>query len=102
MIKRGFLLLWSVIGLFGCSTGTITPGATLLSGLTQYQSEMQSFGSSLQRWPERQRAGGALKTVITATVGSSAEFYRLVDLDVRKREFTITMRDGSVRADRLQ
>ena len=63
---------------------------------------MQRLGSSTVRWPERQRAGGTLKTIITGTVGGSAEFYRLVDLDIRKREFTVTMRETTVSPDRLQ
>ena len=63
---------------------------------------MQRLGSSAARWPERQRAGGTLKTVITGTVGGMTEFYRLVDLDIRKREFTVTMRETSVSPDRLQ
>jgi len=62
---------------------------------------MQRIGNSPERWPERQRAAGTLKTTVTATVGGSTEFFRLVDLDVRKREFTITLREG-VRADRMQ
>lgn len=94
-----FLLL---IGLTGCATGVYTPGATLLSGMQQYQGEMQRLGNSTSHWPERQQAAGTLKTIITATVGGSAEFYRLVDLDVRKREFTITMRETGLRPDRLQ
>ena len=56
----------------------------------------------MARWPERQRAGGTLKTTITATVGGSPEFYRLVDLDIRKREFIVTMRETSVRPDRVK
>ena len=99
--KIFMLLVW--VTLCGCSTGgAVTPGATLLSGISQYLAEMENAGNSLDRWPNRQRAGGTLKTIITATVGGSNEFYRLVDLDVRKREFIITMRDGSVRPDRLQ
>ena len=91
----------ALLMLCGCSTaGSFSSGATLLSGLGEYQEEMQQAGSSPTRWPDRQRAGGTLKTIITATVGGSREFYRLVDLDVRKREFIITMRDGSVRPDR--
>jgi hypothetical protein len=62
---------------------------------------MQSL-TAASRWPERQRAGGILKTVITTTVGASPEFYRLVDLDVRKREFTVTIRETTVRPDRLK
>lgn len=102
MKKIALLVLWLLISNLGCSTSTtITPGATLLSGLNQYQSEMQRLGG-LERWPDRQQAAGTLKTVVTATVGASREFYRLIDLDLRKREFMITMRQSSVGADRLQ
>ena len=62
---------------------------------------MQSLTAE-SRWPERQRAGGTLKTIITVTVGASPEFYRLVDLDVRRREFLITIRETSIRPDRLK
>jgi hypothetical protein len=102
MRNRWVLLLPVIAGLCGCTTATLSPGATLLSGIHQYQGEMQRLGNSPARWPERQRAGGTLKTIITATVGGSAEFYRLVDLDVRKREFNVTMRETSVRSDRLK
>lgn len=94
--------MWLLFWVCGCTAAApLTPGATLLSGLSEYQGEMQGIGGSTARWPERQRAGGALKLIITTTVGASAEFYRLVDLDVRRREFIITMRETSVRADRL-
>lgn len=63
---------------------------------------MLNYGNSHQRWPERQRAAGALKTVITATVGGSREFYRLVDMDLRRREFLLAMRESRLREDRLQ
>ncbi len=43
-----------------------------------------------------------MKTIITTTVGGSPEFYRLVDLDVRKREFIVTMRETTVRPDRVK
>jgi hypothetical protein len=102
MLKIRPMLLLLLIGAGGCATGAYTPGATLLMGMQQYQGEMQRLNSSTSRWPERQQLGGSLKTVITATVGGSAEFYRLVDLDVRKREFTITMRETSLRPERLQ
>jgi hypothetical protein len=101
MTKIKPMLLVLLIGVGGCVSSAHTPGATLLLGLQRYQGEMQRVGSSTSRWPERQQLGGELKTVITATVGESAEFYRLVDLDVRKREFTITMREISLRPDRL-
>jgi hypothetical protein len=96
------ILFLLIISAAGCSSGAYSRGATLLLGLQHYQGEMQRVGNSTSRWPERQQLGGQLKTVITATVGGSAEFYRLVDLDVRKREFTITMRETSLRPDRLQ
>jgi hypothetical protein len=102
MMKIKPLLCLLLVGAAGCATGAYTPGATLLLGMQQYQGEMQNAGNSTARWPERQQAVGTLKTVITATVGGSKEFYRLVDLDVRKREFTITMRETSLRPDRLQ
>jgi hypothetical protein len=101
MLKLSIALLLAVAGLAGCSTPNISRSGTLLSGLTQYHGDMQSI-SSVSRWPDRQRAAGTLKTVITGTVGASPEFYRLVDLDLRKREFTVTMRDTNVRPDRLR
>jgi hypothetical protein len=103
MTTAKVFLTLALVMLSGCSSNSsISPGATLLSGIGQYQVDMDSTGNSLTRWPERQRAGGTLKTIITATVGGSREFYRLVDLDVRKREFSVTMSDGSVRPDRMQ
>jgi hypothetical protein len=102
MMNRGVLLVAFAIGFSGCSTAAFTPGATLLAGLTQYQGEMQRLGGSTTRWPERQRVGTTLKTIITTTVGGSGEFYRLVDLDIRKREFALTMRETSLRADRVK
>jgi len=68
------LLFVLLIGAAGCSTGTYTRGATLLSGMQLYEGEMQRVANSPQRWPERQQAGGSFKTVITATVGGSKEF----------------------------
>jgi hypothetical protein len=92
-----------VAPLLGCATApAFTPGATLLAGITHYQGEMHRLGGSRERWPERQRAGGTLKTIITTTIGPSGEFYRLIDLDLRKREFAVTLRETAVRAERAQ
>ena len=102
MTSRFALLFGILIGISGCATVTYTPNATLLFGLAQYQGEMQRLINSSTRWPERQRAGGTLKTIITVTIGRSPEFYRLVDLDIRKREFVLTMRDTSLRPDRVK
>jgi hypothetical protein len=100
MIRRLYSWLLVVVTLSGCATTTLTPGATLLAGINQYQGDMQRYGTSMARWPERQRAGGSLKTIVTATVGGSTEFYRLIDLDIRKREFLATLRETSVRPER--
>jgi len=101
MMKLSLALLTVAAALSGCSTPNVSRSGTLLSGMTQYQGDMQAMSSS-SRWPERQRAAGTLKTVILGTLGASPEFYRLVDLDLRKREFNATMRDTNVRPDRLR
>jgi hypothetical protein len=95
-------MLLSLAVLYGCAAGNVSPGPTLVTGIKRYEGEMQAYGNSNQRWPERQRAAGALKTVITATVGGSREFYRLVDMDLQRREYLITVRESSLRPDRLQ
>jgi len=100
-MKSILALLLLAFAFSGCSTPNVSRSGTLLSSLTDYQIDMQSISSS-SRWPERQRVAGTLKTVITGTVGASPEFYRLVDLDLRKREFTATMRDTNLRPDRLR
>jgi hypothetical protein len=102
MLARWFFALLLCFPLAGCSTTTLSPGATLLSGLNQYQGEMRRLGNASTRWPDRQRAGSSLKTVVTATVGGSPEFYRLIDLDIRKREFTATLRETSLQPDRVK
>jgi hypothetical protein len=101
MRKITLVLLPLAFAFSGCATANVSRSGTLLSSLTEYQVDMQSISSS-SRWPERQRVAGTLKTVITGTVGASPEFYRLVDLDLRKREFTATMRDTNLRPDRLR
>ena len=101
MRKLALVLLPLAFAFSGCATSNVSRSGTLLSSLTEYQVDMQSISSS-SRWPERQRVAGTLKTVITGTVGASPEFYRLVDLDLRKREFTATMRDTNLRPDRLR
>jgi len=101
MLKKNLLLLLLVSVSSSCSTPNVSRSGTLLSGLTQYQGDMQTI-NSYSRWPERQRAAGSLKTIITVTVGPSPEFLRLVDLDLRKREFAAAMRDTNLRPERLR
>ena len=78
-------------GLLGCSSDTATPGATLLSAIKHYQSEMASIGSSPERWPERQRTAGTFKTVVTVMMERPVEFNRMIDLDLKAKEFAVTM-----------
>ena len=101
MVNLSLVLLLVLFAFSGCSTPNVSRSGTLLSGLTQYHGDIQSVNSA-SRWPERQRVAGTLKTVILGTVGASPEFYRLVDLDLRKREFVATMRDTNLRPDRLR
>ena len=86
--------------ILGCATASVNPGMTLLVGLNGYQEEMQSLASRPERWPDRQRMAESLKTTYTATLGGSKEFNRLVDLDLRRKEFLIALRETSIRADR--
>jgi len=103
MIARILLFICCAAGLSACATSTTASrGATLLSGLREYQGDMHSLGASPLRWPDRQRAGGTLKEIITVTVGASPEFFRLIDLDIRRREFEITMRETQLSAERLK
>lgn len=96
-------LLLGILTVSGCATTTtVSRGATLLAGMHQYQGDMHQAGNSVSRWPERQRIAGNLKTVVTVTVGGSPEFYRLIDLDLRKREFLATLFQTSVRPERAK
>ena len=102
MLRINILLWFAVLATWGCSTANVSRGGTLLYGLNQYHSDMQRAGNQLSRWPDRQQAAGEFKTVITGMIGASPEFYRLVDLDLRKREFTMTLRETNVRPERLK
>jgi hypothetical protein len=102
MLKLKQSLYLSFLVLLGCSTTKTTPGATLLVGLNGYQEEMERLESRPERWFDRQRAGDSLKKTYLVTFGSSREFNRMVDLDVRRREFLITLRAFSVNPDRVK
>ncbi|HXV82010.1 MAG TPA: hypothetical protein VEG60_19205 [Candidatus Binatia bacterium] len=78
------------------------PGATFLVGLNSYQEEMEQIESRPERWFDRQRAGESLKKTYLLTFGSSREFNRMVDLDVRRREFLITLQTSSVNPERTK
>ena len=93
-----YLLL--LIILSACSTKSTSPGMTLLTGLTGYHEEMERLEGQAARWPDRQRLGNTIKTTYLMTMGGSKEFNRLVELDVKRREYLIALRTGSLRPDR--
>lgn len=100
MLRVNISLLFTILALWGCSTAKVSRGGMLLFELNQYQSDLQHAGNQSSNWAARQQAAGEFKTVITGLVGASPEFYRLVDLDLRKREFIITLRETNVRPER--
>jgi hypothetical protein len=102
MLKLKLALFLSSLVLFGCSTANTNPGATFLVGLNGYQEEMERLEGRPERWFDRQRAGDSLKKTYLVTFGGSREFNRMVDLDVKRREFLITLRDSSVKLDRVR
>jgi len=102
MLKTYKKLLSILALICGCATGSVSPGMTLLAGINHYQEEVEMFGMRSERWPERQRMGDLLKNTFAVALGRSQEFNRLVDLDLRKREFMITLSGSSLPADRVK
>ena len=101
-MKLKHTLYLSLLFLIGCTAQNVSPGATFLVGLNDYQGEMESLDGRTDRWADRQRAGNSLKQTYLAAIGGSREFNRMVDLDVRRREFLITLRHLSVKPDRVK
>jgi hypothetical protein len=97
MNKVGYLLL---VILSACSSKTTSPGMTLVTGLNGYHDEMERLEGQEARWPERQKVGNTLRTTFLMTMGGSKEFNRLVELDVKRREYLIALRANSLRPDR--
>jgi hypothetical protein len=97
-IKLYYLPFLVMLG--ACSSGTATPGMTLLTGLTGYHDEMERLEGQATRWPERQRLGESIRTTYMVTMGGSREFNRLVELDVKRREYLIAVRGKSLRPER--
>jgi len=95
--------LFVLLVMVGCTnSATVSPGMTFLAGLNNYQTEMDRLGGNLERWPDRQRLAQSIKTTYLATLGGSKEFNRLVDLDLRRREFLITMQNQTLDPRREQ
>ena len=92
-----FLLFGAIAG---CAPSNVSPGMTFAAGLSSYHEEMERLAGTPERWPDRQRLAESIKSTYTVTLGGSKEFNRLVDLDLRRREFLITLREQSVNADR--
>jgi hypothetical protein len=102
MLKLKLSLILSLLVLFGCSTANTNPGATFVVGLNGYQEEMEKLETRPERWFDRQRAGDSLKKTYLVAFGGSREFNRMVDLDVRRREFLITLRASSLSSERVK
>ena len=100
-LKEAFYL--TLLFVLGCASRTnVSPGATFLMGLNGYQDEMQNLEGRTDLWVDRQRAGNALKKTYLVTFGGSREFNRMVDLDIKRREFLITLRDATLKPDRIK
>ena len=96
--KTRYLVLLLILG--ACSSQSVSPGMTLLTGLNGYHDEMERLEGQEARWPERQKVGNTIRTTFLMTMGGSKEFNRLVELDVRRREYLIVMRANALRPDR--
>jgi len=101
-MKLKHTLYLSLVLVLGCTAQNVSPGASFLVGLNGYQNEMESLEHRTDHWADRQRAGESLKKTYLVAIGGSREFNRMVDLDVRRREFLITLRDSSVKPDRVK
>jgi hypothetical protein len=101
MTKIEALFLF-ILMLAGCTPTGASPGMTFLTGLNSYQDEMRSLEARPERWPERQRLAESIKTAYVATLGGSREFNHLVDLDLRRREFYIALRDPRLKPERAK
>ena len=96
--KTRYLFLLLILG--ACSSKSVSPGMTLLTGLNGYHDEMERLEGQEARWPERQKVGNTIRTTFLMTMGGSKEFNRLVELDVKRREYLIALRANALRPDR--
>jgi hypothetical protein len=63
---------------------------------------MQVLDGRAESWPDRQQTAHSLKTAHLILMGGSREFNRMVDLDLRRREFSIALRDPSLKPARAR
>jgi len=98
--KTRYLFLLLILG--ACSSKSVSPGMTLVAGLNGYHDEMERLEAQEARWPERQKVGNTIRTTFLMTMGGSKEFNRLVELDVKRREYRIALGANSLRPDRAE
>lgn len=84
----------------GCVSTKVSSGPTLWASINNYHEEMRSLESRPELWPDRQRLAESIKIAYVATLGGSREFNRLVDIDLRRREFLIALRDARLKPER--
>ncbi len=75
---------------------------TFRQALNQYREEISLFEDRPERWPDRQGLAEKLKSQYAITFGGSVEFNLMANLDFRRREFLITLRDPSLKPERAR
>jgi hypothetical protein len=75
---------------------------TFLQSLNQYREEVSLLEDRPDRWPYRQGLAQRLKAQYALTFGRSSDFNRMADLDFRRREFEITLRNPSLNPERAR
>ncbi|HWP60705.1 MAG TPA: hypothetical protein VNL14_22615 [Candidatus Acidoferrales bacterium] len=89
------------LALLGCGTARVmSPAATFLLSVDHYRAQLRDLEKKPDRWPERQELAQWLKGQYLVRFGRSAEFEQLVDLDAKKRELLIALRDSQLAAER--
>lgn len=86
----------------GCTPPVVSPGMTFLVTLDRYRDEMARLENRPDRWFDRQELAEWLKIRYAVSFGRSAEFARMADMDLRRREFTITLRQTSLKPERVR
>ncbi|HEY7164502.1 MAG TPA: hypothetical protein VIB79_08065 [Candidatus Binatia bacterium] len=91
-----------LMALAACTPAHVSPTLTFVTGLNSYHEEMDLLSGRPERWPDRQRLADSIKVAHVAMLGGSVEFNRFVDIDLRRREFLIMLRDQSLNEARAQ
>src|SRR4051812_7336696 len=102
VVRNAGSAVFSMALLVCCTAPRVNPALTFVTGLNSYHEEMDQLSGRPERWPDRQRLAASIKTAHIATLGLSKEFNRLVDLDLRRREFLITFREQSLNEQRAK